>query len=59
MLEKEKTANPLCLWHFKQIVWKSVFHFIQTFKVFRLHFEFLKIFFIFILTSSIFHFNFS
>ncbi len=44
MLEKEKTANPLCLWHFKQIVWKSVFHFIQTFKVFRLHFEFLKIF---------------
>lgn len=44
MLEKGKAENPLCLWHFKQIVRKSVFHFIQNFKVFRLHFEFLEIF---------------
>ena len=44
MLEKEKVANPLCLWHFKRIVRKSVFHFIRHLRLFILHFKFLKIF---------------
>ena len=44
MLEKEKVAIPLCLWHFKRIVRRSVFHFIRHLRLFILHFEFLKIF---------------
>lgn len=44
MLEKEKVAIPLCLWHFKRIVRRSVFHFVRHLRLFILHFEFLKIF---------------
>lgn len=44
MLEKEKVANSLCLWHFKRIVRKFLFHFIRHLRLFILHFEFLKIF---------------